>query len=252
MAHDEHDESADPNLPPTRPVREPKLRPPPFWMVAALVIGLVATWLPLAFFAKARAATSDEPRVQLIQDMGKQPKFREQMADEVFADGRADRMRIDGTVARGELHTDDHYWLGYHMEVDPKTGTKTVTFYDTFPDEVKVTDALLARGKQRFEIYCSPCHGLDGSGNGLVNLRAHELKESAWVSPVNLHDATYRGRAVGDIYNTINVGIRNMPPYGAQIPAADRWAIVSYVRALQLSENAPASVLTPQQQQDMK
>jgi mono/diheme cytochrome c family protein len=255
MAHDE-DEFDDQNLPPTRPVREPKLRRPPFWMVSALVILLVATWLPLVFFAKARAATSDEPRVQFLQDMAKQPKFREQMSDAQYADDRADRMRIDGTVARGELDLDDHYNLGYKWERDPKTGKAVPSFYDSFPDEVKLDAAFLQRGQQRFNIYCAPCHGLDGSGNGLVNIAAHRTDVlaagSLWIPPANLHDATPRSRPVGHIYNTINVGIRNMPGYGAQIPPRDRWAIVAYVRALQLTDNAPPSVLTPEQQQAMK
>jgi mono/diheme cytochrome c family protein len=256
MAHEEDDDYIDPKLPITRPVREPKLRRPPFWMVSALVILLVATWLPLAFFARARASTSDEPRVQFIQDMAKQPKYREQMSDEQFADNRADRMPVNGTVARGEILNDDHFELGYYWAADPKTGKQIATYYETFPDSIKLDQTFLQRGQQRFNIYCAPCHGLDGSGNGLVNIRAHETEVlaagSSWVQPANLHDATPRSRPVGHIYNTINVGIRNMPGYGSQIPPSDRWAIVAYVRALQLSENAAPSVLTPDQQQGMK
>ncbi len=105
-----------------------------------------------------------------------------------------------------------------------------------------MTQALVERGRDRFNIYCAPCHGLDGSGNGMVNQRAQELQEPKWVQPSNLTSDVVRARPVGHIYNTVNNGIRNMPGYGAQVPVEDRWAIVAYVRALQLSQAAPASV----------
>src|SRR5207248_1779339 len=112
------DESADDNLPPTYAVREPRLPRPPFMAVGALLVLLVASWIPLAFFAKARASTSPLPRVSLAQDMGTQPKYREQQTSPIFADGRADRPRIDGTVARGQLHDDDAYYRGFTLGKD--------------------------------------------------------------------------------------------------------------------------------------
>ncbi len=96
------------NLPPvTYAPRPPRLRRPPFWMVAVGLVSVVASWVPLVLFARARVVPSDEPRVQFVQDMGTQPKFREQQSNDLFADGRADRLPVPGTVARGHLEEDD-------------------------------------------------------------------------------------------------------------------------------------------------
>jgi mono/diheme cytochrome c family protein len=101
-----------------------------------------------------------------------------------------------------------------------------------------VTEKLVRRGKERFAIFCAPCHGLDGYGDGPVAKRAQALQEGTWVPPSSYHTDLVRQRPVGFIFNAITHGIRNMPAYGAQIPVADRWAIVSYVRALELSQDA--------------
>ncbi len=102
-----------------------------------------------------------------------------------------------------------------------------------------MTEATMERGKERFGIYCAPCHGLSGHGDGMVSRHADKLMEGSWVTPSNFHDDRARGLAVGDIFNTISHGVRNMPAYGPQVEVADRWAIVMYVRALQMSQNAP-------------
>src|SRR5439155_25052438 len=128
-------------------------------------------------------------------------------------------------------------------------------FLSGFPEQVKVNEALLRRGQQRFNIYCSVCHGLDGSGHGPVNERAMALagvSGTNWTPAADLMKDSVRGRPDGHIYNTINVGIRNMPGYGTQIVPEDRWAIVAYVRALQLSQGAPASALPPGTLGDVK
>jgi mono/diheme cytochrome c family protein len=104
---------------------------------------------------------------------------------------------------------------------------------------------MLLRGQERFNIYCSPCHGLTGAGDGLVSRRADALQEGTWVPPLTFHGDQVRGRPVGHLFNTITHGIRNMPAYGAQIPAEDRWAIVAYVRALQRSQNATVADVPP-------
>lgn len=229
--------------------RPPKLGKPPFWMIAAALIVVVGSWLPLVLFARAKAANSTQPRVQLVQDMGVQPKAREQQASDLFADGRADRPDILGTVARGQLNDDDQYFLGYQMGFDEKTGKPAPKFFDTLPKQVKVDEALLKRGQQRFNIYCSACHGLDGRGHGSVNERAMELNAEEtpralkWVQAADLTSDPVKARPDGHIYNTINVGIRSMPAYGPVVPPADRWAIVAYVRALQLSTDASSRIL---------
>jgi mono/diheme cytochrome c family protein len=189
--------------------------------------------------------------VAFVQDMGTQPKYREQQTSEIFADGRADRMPVAGTVARGHLMEDDAFYRGFTKAGGNQQPAK---FVDGFPSEVKVDLAFVQRGQERFNIYCAPCHGLDGSGKGPVHIRAGvELQEAKWVPPADLHTDAVRGRANGHLFNTISVGIRNMPGYAQQIPVSDRWAIVAYVRALQVSQqNAPVSMLTQDQLNALK
>jgi mono/diheme cytochrome c family protein len=218
-------------------------------MVGPFLVLIVATFLPLVFAAHARVSTNTKTRFQLFQDMGVQPKYREQASNYLFADDRADRPVIPGTVARQDLAEDDHYYRGYTRTWDAKAKKFDITFYNDFPEQVKLTPALLKRGQDRFIIYCTPCHGLDGSGHGPVNERALQIGSPQWVPAANLHDEPVRNRPTGHIFNTISNGIRNMPPYAAQIPVEDRWAIVAYVRALQLSQHAPASALSPDQLQ---
>ena len=109
----------------------------------------------------------------------------------------------------------------------------------TFPEGVEVTEDLLTRGQQRFNIYCAACHGYAGQGDGLVNQKALALAangDATWTAARSLHDAEVKGDAknpVGRIFDTITNGRANMGPYKSQIPVADRWAIVAYVRALQ-------------------
>lgn len=220
----------------------------PRWMVRAALLGLAVAALPLALAARARVSTSSDPRIQLVQDMANQPKYGPQspVTTEVFADGRAMRPRIDGTVARGQAATDDHYFRGY--KTDASSGD--MAFFDGFPERVKVTPELVARGQERFNIYCAICHGQDGSGNGPINVRAMELMKTGqakWVQPANLHADAVRTLKNGSIFNAITAGVRSMPSYAAQIPVEDRWAIVAYVRALQLSQYAPADALPADQ-----
>jgi mono/diheme cytochrome c family protein len=230
------------DLPRRNPLAELRLRRPPFWMVAAFLILIVLTWIPLVVAARRRVSTSEDPRILLPQDMGQQPKYKAQHENPIFADHRADRPPVFGTVSRENLGNDDHYYRGYTM-APPAAGTTrpTVTFFKGFPRQVKVTEALLHRGQERFNIYCSACHGVDGHGHGPVNDRAVELQEPKWVQAADLHSETVKNRPDGHIFNTITNGIRNMPGYAAQVPIHDRWAIVAYVRALQLSQDQPPS-----------
>ena len=198
----------------------------PRWLVYALVLLAALALVPLALIARARATTSSQPRIQLIRDMAKQPKFKTQSGNPLFADGRAMRPDVPGTVARGELHEDAAFWTGRTAE----------GWVMAFP--VQVTDRLVRRGQERYDIYCSPCHGLAGYGDGPVAKRADALQEGTWTPPSSYHTDLIRSRPVGQLFNTITNGIRNMPGYAAQVPAADRWAIVAYVRALQRSQDA--------------
>jgi mono/diheme cytochrome c family protein len=248
----------EPTPPPRDAIAElpvPALPRPPFWMIAVALIGVVVSWLPLALIARGREARSSEPRVQIMQDMGTQPKFREQQTNALFADDRAMRPAVPGTVARGRLESDDRYYRGFVRVYDGTSGKWVVQFDSGLPEQVKITPELLRRGQQRFNIYCYVCHGLDGSGRGPINERVNLMREDnvtdlSWTAPAVLMDDRIRQQPDGQIFNTITNGIRSMPSYSSQIPTEDRWAIVAYVRALQFSQCAPAAVVPPGQKME--
>lgn len=207
-----------------------------------IVLGSV----PFALAAMARAVPSSRTRIHIIQDMDNQPKFRAQHANPLFADGRAMRPPVAGTVARGRLEADDHYYRGV---VDNGWST-------TFPPQVQVNLDLVHRGQDRFNIYCTPCHGYAGYGDGMVNERAMELVNRAvngttWVQSKNIHEQLIREQPLGQTFNTITNGVRNMAGYAAQISTEDRWAIVAYVKALQRSQAADLNDLPPDQRTDL-
>ena len=204
-------------------------------IITIALLLITAAAVPPAMIAQARAVHASKPRVHLIHDMDNQPRFEAQHANALFADGRAMRPPVPGTVARGELRADDHFYLGV-------VGGQWAT---AFPAKVEVTVQLMERGRERFNIYCQPCHGAAGYGDGMVNKRAMELLNlgtngTTWVEPKSIHEQQIREQPVGQIFNSITNGVRNMPPYGPQILVADRWAIVAYVKALQRSQNASA------------
>jgi mono/diheme cytochrome c family protein len=165
--------------------------------------------------------------------MDNQPKYKAQARNMMFADRRAMRPPVNGTVARGTT-------LGDPALMSGKVGEDWV---EAIP--VSIDRAALERGRGRYDIYCSPCHGLAGFGDGMVAKRADELLEGTWTPPTSFHTDLLRERAAGHIFNTISNGIRNMPAYGPQIPVEDRWAIVAYVRALQRSQNATVEDVPP-------
>ena len=112
-------------------------------------------------------------------------------------------------------------------------------YFTTFPPQLdEKMGPLMDRGQERFNVYCAPCHGLVGDGNGMVSIRALERQDPEWATPTSVHASGVRGQPVGQLFNTITNGFGKMPDYAAQIPAEDRWAIVLYVRALQRSQNA--------------
>ena len=198
----------------------------PRWTVYILLTVASLALVPLACIARARAVKTPQPRVHLVPDMDNQTSYGAQQSHPEFADRRAMRLPVSGTVARGQLRADDHYDRGLvHGE-----------YATTFP--VSVTRALLERGRERYDIFCSPCHGLAGYGDGIVSVRAGQLLQGTWVPPSSLHDEPALSRPAGHLFNSITQGIRTMPAYGSQIPAQDRWAIVGYVRALQRSQRA--------------
>ena len=217
---------------------------PPRWMLFAGVLATLALAVPPFVIARVRATPDSNRAVHLFFDMDFQPKFRPQSANPLFADGRAQRTAVAGTVARGEAGLDTHLSEGV-------VGGK---WADTIPASMPVTRELLERGQGRFNIYCSACHGYGGYGDGTVNVRAMTLMSSSdgpangtsWVQAKSLHDPIVRDHAVGMIFNVATNGIRTMSGYGAQIDVADRWAIAAYVKTLQLSQNASMQSVPPE------
>ena len=205
----------------------------PRWLLYAVAILVVLSWVPLALIIRARVTTSPQPRIHIIPDMDNQPKFKAQSRNPMFADRRAMRPPVAGAVARGAT-------LGEPALTSGKTGENWVS---SVP--IEVDRGTLQRGRERYEINCSPCHGLAGFGDGMVAKRADELLEGTWTPPTSFHTDLLRERPAGHLFNTISNGIRNMPAYGPQIPVGDRWAIVAYVRALQRSQNATVDDVPP-------
>ncbi|MCA9592778.1 MAG: DUF3341 domain-containing protein [Myxococcales bacterium] len=203
----------------------------PNGLVYGLLILAVAAFLPFAFIAKARASRSDKPRVHAIGDMDWQLKFKAQRENPVFPDERASRLPPPETVAVGMLEEDDHLYRG----------KVNGAWARTFPPSIQATPENMERGKERFGIYCAPCHGHGGNGDGTVAKRATELAEGTWIPPTNFHQQYLEVMPVGQIFNTITHGVRNMPPYGHMVPPEDRWKIVMYLRALQKSRDASVS-----------
>jgi hypothetical protein len=154
------------------------------------------------------------------QDMHDQPKYIPLRPTNFFGDGRSERPLIDGTVARGHLADDTAYYAGKGPDGKP---------VDTFP--FPVTREVLSRGQERYNVYCTPCHDRTGSGLGMIVRRGYRR-------PPSYHIDRLRQVPNGYIYDVITSGFGAMPDYAAQIAPADRWAIVAYVRALQLSQNA--------------
>jgi mono/diheme cytochrome c family protein len=206
----------------------------PRWLILTAVIVTALGIVPFALIAKARVTTTTRPRIMIVPDMNNQPKFRAQQADPMFADGRAMRPPVPGTIARGDLRLDDAYFRG-------ERGGEWIT---AFP--VPLDARLVQRGQERFGIYCTPCHGWAGYGDGIVARRADRLQEGTWTPPASLHTDLVRSRPVGQLFNTISNGVRAMPAYGPQIPVADRWAIVAFVRALQRSQDARLGDVPPE------
>jgi hypothetical protein len=155
----------------------------------------------------------------LRQDMANQPKNKALSPSDFFADGRSERPLIENTVARGSLANDELFV--------PKDS-------NNFP--LPVNQELLERGEDRYKIFCTPCHGLQGDGNGMVATRGMK-------HPPSFHIDRLRQSPVGYYYDNITNGFGAMQGYDAQIPPRDRWAIITYVRALQLSRNAKAADL---------
>ena len=161
------------------------------------------------------------------QDMHDQPKFIPLRPSTFFDDGRSARPLIEGTVARGQLDDDAAFYTGKGPDGKP---------VDAFP--FPVTKEIVERGQDRFNIYCAPCHDRLGTGDGMIVRRGFR-------HPPSYHIDRLRAVPNGYLYDVISKGFGAMPDYAAQIEPADRWAIVAYIRALQLSQNASVNDVSP-------
>ena len=222
----------------------PDRRRMPKALTAFIWVTAIMALVPLAWIAKARANHSTHPHYHIIPDMDFQPKLKAQRPSDLFWNGRASRGDVPNTVARGadNLEADDHYYRGI----------RNGEWASDFPSQLDISHPTIERGRQRFEIYCRPCHGSSGRGDGMVARRAMYVAQQGWVQPTSLHQANVVRQPHGQIFNTISNGIRTMPSYGAQIPEADRWAIVLYVRALQRSQAASLDDIPEEHRMDIR
>jgi Cytochrome C oxidase, cbb3-type, subunit III len=166
------------------------------------------------------------------QKMADQPRYEPLSRSTFFGDDRAARPLVEGTVARGQLRSDEHLYTG-------KEGGKLV---DTFP--FPVTRAVLARGQERFNIFCAPCHDRMGMGQGMVVRRGYR-------APPSMHIDRLRQMPAGHLFDVMTNGFGVMPDYVQQIQPEDRWAIVAYIRALQLSQHATLADVPEDQRQQL-
>ena len=249
-----------------------ELRVPGYFKLVGLIIASLLLVPPVVIY-RAHYTKNPLPRMHFNPDMDRQHRGESQDASPnlgegtLFADKRVMRGDPVGTIARGELarHADIEFYAGI------KKGSKTreqvlaalpadspdrkkdleLEWMDDFPADIKkqleseeAGMELYARGKRQFDVYCSVCHGYAGYGDGLVSKRGMALKtvqKSDWIAAKSLHDPAVVKQKVGRIFDTITNGRAGMGPYRSQITAADRWAIVFFVRAMQLSREGDKS-----------
>jgi hypothetical protein len=166
------------------------------------------------------------------QDMHDAPRYDPLEASTFFADGQAARPFVVNTVARGQLREDDHMYRG-------RIGDELA---DMFP--MPVTAEVMARGQERFNVFCAPCHGPTGAGNGMIVQRGFR-------APPSMHEDRLRTAPVGYYFDVMTNGFGAMQDYAAQVPVADRWAIAAYIRALQLSQRATVDDVPPDRRAEL-
>ena len=214
-------------------------------IISFALIG-TAVGVAVVCIAGFRGEVLRKPPLEIFADMNRQPKLRPQRPDDFMANGVSSQLPPPGTIARSQpIETVDGVAYAF-QDVPVNTGriSGTTNFVETNP--LPVTEELLARGHQRFDIYCSPCHGRLGDGNGITK------KIGDMPAVANLHDARIVAMADGEIFNTITYGKSTMGAYGPLVPEQDRWAIIAYLRALQLSWLGSTNDLSAAEQAALK
>lgn len=196
--------------------------------------------------AGRRGDLSRNRPIQIFPDMKRQLKLRPQTPNGFFASGLSSQLPPPGTIAQGKpkLVGDREVYPFEDAPVNTGRVPGTTNFVELNP--FPVTGGLLARGQQRYTIYCAPCHGQTGEGNGITK------KIGAMAVVANLHDKRIVELADGEIFNTVSYGKNNMQGYAPQIVVEDRWAIIAYLRALQLSRLGSVDDLTPETRAQLK
>jgi mono/diheme cytochrome c family protein len=185
------------------------------------------------------------------RDMQDQPKIKPLRGTTFFRDGLGSRQPIEGTIARGQLRSNTEYFTGKKAGAPGTTATPAQqqtagtagSQINTFPDDIDtfplpVTAEVIHRGRERYNIFCSACHGMTGNGDGMIVRRGFRRAAS-------FNDDRLRQAPVGHFFDAITNGWGAMPSYAAQIPVQDRWAIIAYIRALQVSQQNPAAASSP-------
>jgi len=190
-----------------------------------------------------------------LHEMYEQPKYKPLSPSELFADGNSSRPQVPGTIARSagalagsssgrrdavSLPTAPGAAIGLDATGQPLAPDHEPVYANPLP----ITAALLDRGRERFNIYCAPCHSMAGDGDGMIARRG-------FPAPPSYHTDRLRNAADSHFYQVITNGYGVMYPYGDRIAPQDRWAIVAYIRALQLSQHAPASLLSDDDRQKL-
>jgi mono/diheme cytochrome c family protein len=191
-----------------------------YYSLAFLVVLMVSI---LGF----RGLPSTRPPIEVIPDMDRQAKYKPQAESRFFADGRADRAIPPGTVPRGRTAAADPAFLRADDFLS-RGKAADGSFARGFP--VPVTEAFIRHGQARYAIYCQPCHGALGDGNGVT--RGYNM------NPASFHDDRLRAMAEGELFHTITAGKNTMMPYADKLVPEDRWAVVAYLRALQRAAHA--------------
>ena len=213
-----------------------------FFLTGVLVVGV----------AGFRGGLSRKPPIEVFPDMDRQPKLRPQDRNSFFPDGRSSRLPVAGSVARTAPFQDllganagDPVYPFQEAPVNSGFITGTTNFVETGP--FQISERFMDRGRDRYQIYCQPCHGPLGDGNGVV-------KKLGMAAVISLHDQRIVQMADGQVFYGITHGSPSqlMGPYAAQIPVEDRWAVVAYVRALQRSRLGSLEDVPEQQRSTLK